>query len=388
MRFTDDDWQRYPQGDDGGSPSMTFPLIAILFALMLSSLVAVYSASFSQAMAVNLPGSFFLMKNLWTTLFAIVVALMMIASSDFMLTAVAVLFTIISFCFVVLDAFKTGGKLLSIGLLSKIDWKEVLKASSLISIAAFCKSPSESKLKKYIFPAIIAIASATVMLMDGDFNGFVVYVITAFAVLVFLGIPATWMLLGFAAMISLAILWMLVDAERVKLVYSFFKGTGDPSLFDISYRAVRTAFRDGGLFGVGIGAGIAKLGRLSDPAGNFLLATIAEETGILGLSAVMFMFVAFTVIGFKTCATLLTNDYFGALCAFAATMILALEMLVSFAVITGVMLPGKAYCPFYNYDSSCRFVAIILASLVIRSARKARREGSYFVEDGEGTDWK
>jgi cell division protein FtsW len=59
------------------------------------------------------------------------------------------------------------------------------------------------------------------------------------------------------------------------------------------------ALANGGLFGVGIGNSVSKWFWLPEADNDFILAIIGEETGLVGLTVLLLLFVALTVVALR-----------------------------------------------------------------------------------------
>ena len=68
------------------------------------------------------------------------------------------------------------------------------------------------------------------------------------------------------------------------------------------------AIREGGMTGTGIGNGLYKLGIIRDAEGEYIFATISEETGIIGLVVILFSSVMIMIIGYRSSSRSLRRD--------------------------------------------------------------------------------
>ena len=68
------------------------------------------------------------------------------------------------------------------------------------------------------------------------------------------------------------------------------------------------AIREGGMTGTGIGNGLYKLGIIRDAEGEYIFATISEETGIIGLVVILFSAVMIMIIGYRSSSRSLRRD--------------------------------------------------------------------------------
>ena len=104
------------------------------------------------------------------------------------------------------------------------------------------------------------------------------------------------------------------------------------------------SFGSGGALGVGIGDGMQKLFYLPEPHTDFILAVIAEESGV---TLIFFLYIVLIIRGFQI--SLKAPDLFGNLLAAGLTMTIALEAFINIAGVMGLIpLKGLALQFFVN----------------------------------------
>ncbi len=69
-----------------------------------------------------------------------------------------------------------------------------------------------------------------------------------------------------------------------------------------------SAIREGGMTGTGIGNGLYKLGIIPDAEGEYIFATISEETGMIGLVVILFSCVMIMIIGYRSSSRSFRRD--------------------------------------------------------------------------------
>ncbi|WP_438490423.1 FtsW/RodA/SpoVE family cell cycle protein [Streptomyces sp. S186] len=130
------------------------------------------------------------------------------------------------------------------------------------------------------------------------------------------------------------------------------------------------AFAAGGTFGTGLGQGHSSLigfARKSD----FILATLGEELGLAGLSALFLLYALPAVCGFR--AALGLRDAFGSLLAVGLAVLPALQVFVIAGGVMGLIpLTGMAM-PFLAQGGSSVVTNWIIVALLVRISDRARR---------------
>jgi cell division protein FtsW len=109
------------------------------------------------------------------------------------------------------------------------------------------------------------------------------------------------------------------------------------------------AVGSGGLTGVGVGAGREKF-YIPEANTDFIFATIAEETGLIGSVAVIGLLAALGLQGFRIASR--TRDAFGALLASGIAAVISWQAIVNIAVVTGSIPATGVPLPFISYGGS------------------------------------
>jgi len=130
------------------------------------------------------------------------------------------------------------------------------------------------------------------------------------------------------------------------------------------------AFGNGGLFGVGLGAGKQKLDFL--PAGHtdFVLANFAEELGFVGTSVVIVLFALVLIYGLRVALGAESRgDRFGFFLAAGATLVVVFQAALNIAVETAAVPPKGISLPFLSQGGSNLMVSLLATGLIVGVAR-------------------
>lgn len=135
------------------------------------------------------------------------------------------------------------------------------------------------------------------------------------------------------------------------------------------------AIGNGGLFGVGLGAGVQKLGYL--PAGHtdFVFANVGEELGFLGIAVVGIFFAVLLVHGLRVAlGAEERGDRFGFHLAIGSTLVIVLQAVLNIAVATGAAPPKGISLPFLSQGGSNLMVSLLAVGLIVGVARHQREK--------------
>jgi cell division protein FtsW len=120
---------------------------------------------------------------------------------------------------------------------------------------------------------------------------------------------------------------------------------------------------------VGIGDSMQKLFYLPEPHTDFILSVIAEESGFLGVSTVLLLYIVIILRGFKI--ALNAPDLFGNLLASGLTMLLALEAFVNIAGVMGIIPLKGLPLPFLSYGGSSLTMSLALVGILLNISSNA-----------------
>ena len=114
----------------------------------------------------------------------------------------------------------------------------------------------------------------------------------------------------------------------------------------------------GGIFGVGLGNGIAKIFYLPEAPTDMMLANIGEELGLIGVTGVILAYMVFAYAGLRI--ALGCRDPFGKRLAVGLTMLVCGQATVNIAAVMGLAPLTGIPLPFLSYGGSS--LVVLLAS--------------------------
>ena len=210
--------------------------------------------------------------------------------------------------------------------------------------------------------------------------GQVIVMFTIFAAMLFIagGKLQTIGIIFFSGgiLFSLAILIAPYRFKRIKLWLIrmhelFFKdSTNITSISHTQLQQSLNSIYHGGILGKGIGNGVFKLGFLSDVHTDFVLAGIAEETGIIGISIIIILISALLYRIFRIAFRVENKKY--QLFVFGIGSLIGIEFLFNALGITG-MLPLKGLAvPFISYGGSSLISLSIGIGMVLMISKKVK----------------
>jgi len=158
------------------------------------------------------------------------------------------------------------------------------------------------------------------------------------------------------------------DYRRRRLI-SFLDPWADPLGDGFQIIQSQIAVGTGGLFGQGLMGGVQKLFYLPDPHTDFIYAVIAEETGLLGATAVLLCFGVIVWRGLRITAA--APDRFGVLLALGLTMMVTFQAFVNISVVLGLMPTKGIPLPFVSSGGSSLLVSLLGMGILLNVSQHA-----------------
>ncbi|WP_300364531.1 FtsW/RodA/SpoVE family cell cycle protein [Hydrogenimonas sp.] len=166
--------------------------------------------------------------------------------------------------------------------------------------------------------------------------------------------------------------WFMLQNSIAKLFPQWAHAVPKVNLVEEPYQVSNSlhAIHHGGLFGVGLGNGVLKLGFLSEVHTDFVLAGMTEEIGVVGVTAVV-MLLMFVIYRLLKIAGRVGNTIYYLYCSGLA-MIIGFAFLINALGISGVIPLKGIAVPFLSYGGSQIVALSIGIGLALSMSKKAR----------------
>ena len=129
------------------------------------------------------------------------------------------------------------------------------------------------------------------------------------------------------------------------------------------------AFGSGGVFGMGLGQGRQKYAYLPYPESDFIFAIVGEDFGLLGCMAVIALFVALMIAGYRV--AIACRDKFGALLAAGITSSITVQAFLNMGVVVGILPTTGLPLPFFSAGGTSVSITMAAMGILMNISRTA-----------------
>jgi cell division protein FtsW len=230
-------------------------------------------------------------------------------------------------------------------------------------------------------PFLLAGLGCLIVYAQNDFSTAVIVGLCAIAVFWVAGSPASFFFgLGAAAM-PLAALSVLTSDFRLKRILAFLFPAYEPHGQGYQVLGSIKAIRSGGFFGKGLGLGSLKRGSIPEVQSDFIFASWTEESGFLGVLAVLgaFCFLVWRALRVALAEENSYRYYLGMGMAF----LIGIETLVNAAVVAGIVPATGMALPFFSAGGSSLLSTAISCGIIYNLSASASLSARSRASDGD-----
>lgn len=226
-----------------------------------------------------------------------------------------------------------------------------------------------------VFPLLLSGFYVALIFLENDQGIPMVIMSAVLCMMLVAGVKKRYLVVGSGLLGVLFSIAIILKPHRIyRIIYTWFP-EWDPSGKGWHIIQSLVSFYQGGLMGVGIGAGEQKLGYLPAPHRDFPFSLIGEEMGLLGAFLVVLLFASFVYYGFEVARK--SPDLQGSLLAMGITCMIGIQAVVMMLVNVG-LLPVKGMCLPLVSSGGSSFVAsmMMLGCLVNIGIQEVQTESS------------
>ncbi len=247
---------------------------------------------------------------------------------------------------------------------------EVVKLLLIIYLAGYVVRQGKQIRESFvgfIKPVVILVILFTLLLLEPDFGAAIVILTTALGMLYLAGVKI-WKfgILLSASAVSIAFV-AISSPYRVERLTAFLNPWSDPfgSGFQLTQSLI--AIGSGAWTGLGLGASVQKLFYLPEAHTDFVFAVIAEELGLIGVTAVLALYIVLIYRCFAIGKLVEKQGMrFGAQISYGIGIWLGLQVFINIGVNMGVLPTKGLTLPLISAGGSSLLVVCMAIGLITR----------------------
>ena len=353
-----------------------FLVTAILLAI---GTVMIYSSS--SAFAYELYGSsaYFLKRHLLFMLVGLIAAVALMSFDYGKLknfTKPFLLFSILLLIAVFIPGIgrAAGGarRWISLGPIS-FQPSEIAKMA-LVFYAADVLARKQSEIKDFLYgllPLMMALGACMVLILLEPDLGTAIALACLIIIMAFIAGVDIKQLLSMTIPGLIAIIGLIaMKPYRIKRIMAFWNPWNDPRGSGFQIIQSMIAMGTGGLFGVGLAHSKQKLFYLPEAHTDFIFSIIGEELGLVGTLGTVLLFAIFIWLGFRIAYS--ARDLFGQFLAFGLVTMLALQVIINIAAVTGSIPTKGMPLPFISSGGTSLVYSLASVGLLLNIAKHRR----------------
>ena len=245
---------------------------------------------------------------------------------------------------------------------------ELVKLAMVIFLAKYMSAAdySPESFRSFAKPLMVMAVFQVVFLKQPDFGATMSLGLLTFGMLFISGMKLRY--LGSVLVLAIPVIIKLVmEPYRLRRITSFIDPWKDPQGSGFQLIQSFISIGSGGLTGLGLGESKQKLAFLPASHTDFIFCLVGEELGLIGAALVIALFLMLFLRGIAVANR--SGDSFNYYLAYGLTMMISVQALINFAVVTG-MVPTKGLpLPFMSYGGSALLVNMAVVGLLLRISK-------------------
>ncbi|MBN3859285.1 putative lipid II flippase FtsW [Neisseriaceae bacterium PsAf] len=358
-------------------------LIWVLISLIVFGLVMIYSASVDGRIRNKVDSEYFYIIRQGVFFFiSVVLGLIGFATISMKklqkLTPIIVGVSLFLLIFVLFLGTEVNGakRWIRIFGIFNIQPAELFKFAVILYLASYLYRKFEvlTEFKKIWFVGIVPAVGAALILMSGDLGSTVIIFVITLAMLFMAGLRMSWFLIIMAIGFLGAVFSILITPYRVERIMTFLHPESDP--LGAGFQTIQSfvANANGGIWGVGLGNGMARYG-LPELHTDFIASFITEELGVVALIILCFVYIWITVRAFSIGKKASDLDlFYSSFVAKGIGVWIGIQALLHIGINTGTLPTKGLTLPFVSYGGSSLLVGVLAITVLLRIDYENRRK--------------
>lgn len=255
---------------------------------------------------------------------------------------------------------------------------EVMKVAALIMAAWYTVRRQDymhSFQKGFIPMALLMVGVVGLLMWQPDLGATAVIAAEILGVLFLGGLSLNIFYFVSGVVLAFVLSMIYFTPWRLLRVLSYLDPWAPEYVFGSAYQLSHSliAFGRGEIFGVGLGASVEKLYYLPEAHTDFIMAVIAEETGFVGVSVVLFLYYWFVRHAFEIGRQAIKLErFFQGLLAQGIGVWIGVQVVINVGVASGAFPTKGLTLPFVSFGGSALLSGMIAVGLLLRVDKENR----------------
>lgn len=221
--------------------------------------------------------------------------------------------------------------------------------------------------KGFVKPMLVLGIACILILLEPDYGSAAVLLLTGLIVIFLAGVRIWQFVFMMLCMLAIFALLAVTSPYRLQRLTTFMDPWADP--FNSGFQLTQSliAYGSGGWTGVGLGRSVQKLFYLPEAHNDFLVAILAEETGLIGVWLVL---VLLAIVVWRSLRLAVTAEklglYFAAYLAYGLSLWIAIQASINIGVSMGILPTKGLTLPLVSAGGSSLLVMCIAIGLLMR----------------------
>mgnify|MGYP001075819004 FL=1 len=351
--------------EKGKKGRMDYTLLLIVVLLVVIGLVILYSTSAYNGQ-VKFHDSFYYLKQAFATVLGIVLMLF-VAGMDYHIWQRLAVFGYLAAVALSVAVMLFGREIngskrwLALGPFS-FQPSEFAKVALILFLADLVTKNVKTIGKMWTLCRIMFWILPIVGLVGASNLSTAIIILGIGVILIFVASPkyAQFALMGIAGACFMGI-FLALESYRLERLAIW----RNPEKYEKGYQTLQGlyAIGSGGVFGVGIGNSVQKLGFVPEAQNDMIFSIICEELGLAGAGIIVFLFLLLIWRFFLIASG--SRDLFGALIATGAMAHMMIQVILNIAVVTNTIPNTGITLPFISYGGTSVMFLLIEMGLVL-----------------------
>ncbi len=266
---------------------------------------------------------------------------------------------------------------------------EIAKISLLIYFAYFY-SRKQALINHFgkgvIPPLIVLVVVFGLILVQPDLGSATLIVCSCSVLLFFTKVRYRYLLFLMSFAVTGFIFFAVRSSYRLERLTSFTNPFADAD--GAGYQLVNSyiSIHTGGVWGLGLGQSVQKLGYLPEAHTDFIMSIISEELGLLGVLIVVGFYLFLMMKGVQIGRR--APDLFGRLLAIGLTFQLLMQAIINLGAILGLLPITGITLPFVSYGGSSLMITMIEVGILLNISSYSQKSLSHNRNNRESKDRK